>query len=624
MHPDNIKLILDEYLTLNNTQYAILLNGSWGSGKTFFWKDTLINVVEEKRLRPIYLSLNGIRSIDALQQQLFIKLLPVIGKHENKIFKHATTITTNLLNKASKALIKIDFSDIFKGVSLDALNFDKIVICFDDLERCQIPFKELLGFINEFVEHKNLKCLILADEDKIKEIEKNKSIGYNSIKEKIIGRVLNYEPDLETIIPHFFNRYNENREYFSFLKNHQEYFLLLLGEFEEKNLRIISFILQNLNKIIPETLSLEESYQKEIILFTIIISIEFKKGKLTSNQYQDYGELDNMLSYSYSIMDSITKDTNWEDNQDEKTKNTIKEEDDLPTRVYKLYLRNRITEYHFYPCIYSYILSGYFDQELFKKDIDSHVPKESKPIRDLQQLTNYNFRKLDNTIFLRLYENVLENAENGIYSIYEYERLADFYFFFSEMKLTSLTEKEISNKLFKGVNKAAKRKELNDHAYRSMERFKQGKERTKEIRNEIFRLHEGIKLSNQKVESNLLTSLIQSVQISEMKELFKKNKYNEEFLFQIDVKEIFNVLISSDNEVIYEFNQNLIERYNYANPGSYIRKDISFLKKLKDSIISYLENNDNGMGNLQRLNLSELETNVKTWIEKLVKTEFSV
>jgi hypothetical protein len=624
MRPDNIKSIFGEYLTLKKTEYAILLNGYWGSGKTFFWKDTLINVVKEKGLKPIYLSLNGVRSIDALQQQLFIKLLPVIGKQENKTLKHATTITANLLNKASKAFIKIDFSDIFKGVSLDALNFDKIVICFDDLERCQMPFKELLGFINEFVEHKNLKCLILADEEKIKEIKKNKDIGYNSIKEKTIGRILNYEPDLETILPHFFNRYKENREYFSFLKNHQEYFLLLLQEFEEKNLRIISFILENLIKAIPEASTLEESYQKEIILFTIIISIEFKKGKLTSNQYQDYDELDNMLSYSYSIMDSITKETNWEDNQDEKTKKAIKEEDDLPARVYKLYLRNRITEYHFYPSIYSYILSGYFDQDLFKKDIDSRVPKESKPIRDLQQLTNYNFRKLDNTIFLELCKNVLVNAENGIYSIYEYERLADFYFFFSEMKLIPLTEKTINNKLFEGVNKAAKRKELNNHSYDTMQHFKAGKERTKEIRNEIFRLHEGIKLSNQQVESNSLLSLMRSLRISEMKELFKKNKYNEEFLFQIDDKEIFNVLISSDNEVIYEFNQNLIERYYYANPGSYIRKDISFLKKLKDSIISYLENNDDETGNLQRLNLSELKTNIKSWIEKLAKTEFSV
>ncbi len=56
------------------------------------------------------------------------------------------------------------------------------------------------------------------------------------------------------------------------------------------------------------------------------------------------------------------------------------------------------------------------------------------------------------------------------------------------------------------------------------------KKAKKEIRNEIFRFHECIKLSNQKVGSNLLIPLMRSVQISEIKELFKKNKYNEVFL----------------------------------------------------------------------------------------------
>lgn len=36
--------------------------------------------------------------------------------------------------------------------------------------------KALLGFINRFVEHKNLKCVSLADEDNIFEIDENQKI----------------------------------------------------------------------------------------------------------------------------------------------------------------------------------------------------------------------------------------------------------------------------------------------------------------------------------------------------------------------------------------------------------------------------------------------------------------
>ncbi|WP_271782263.1 hypothetical protein [Aquimarina algiphila] len=47
------------------------------------------------------------------------------------------------------------------------------------------------------------------------------------------------------------------------------------------------------------------------------------------------------------------------------------------------------------------------------------------------------------------------------------------------MKLISLTEEVIRNKLFEGVKKTAKRKELNDHSYYTMHHFKEGKERDK-------------------------------------------------------------------------------------------------------------------------------------------------
>ncbi|MFM7717389.1 MAG: P-loop NTPase fold protein, partial [Microcystis sp.] len=38
---EQIKTIFTEYLKKENTQYAILLNGAWGSGKTYFWKNEL-------------------------------------------------------------------------------------------------------------------------------------------------------------------------------------------------------------------------------------------------------------------------------------------------------------------------------------------------------------------------------------------------------------------------------------------------------------------------------------------------------------------------------------------------------------------------------------------------------
>jgi len=199
MNSENIASIVEEYLETNNTQYALLLNGGWGTGKTFFWKDTLLSLIEKKGLDTIYISLNGIKTIDALQKQLFFKLIPYFDKGQNKTLKMLTTISGNLIKSASKALIKVDPSDLFQGIGVDNFDFSKKYICFDDLERCRIPVKELLGFINGFVEHKNLKCLILADEDKIFDTDENQKTNYYSIKEKVIGRVLNYKSMRSTV-----------------------------------------------------------------------------------------------------------------------------------------------------------------------------------------------------------------------------------------------------------------------------------------------------------------------------------------------------------------------------------------------------------------------------------------
>lgn len=66
------------------------------------------------------------------------------------------------------SLEKIDF--IMGSIKMFQ-EISQYIIFFDDLERCMISITELLGYINELVEHKNVKTLLIANEDKIREIE---------------------------------------------------------------------------------------------------------------------------------------------------------------------------------------------------------------------------------------------------------------------------------------------------------------------------------------------------------------------------------------------------------------------------------------------------------------------
>lgn len=68
---DEITSIVKDYLNQNNTDYAIFINGVWGSGKTYYVKNCLIpeinkfdfpsdNGIENKKFKPVYISLFGL------------------------------------------------------------------------------------------------------------------------------------------------------------------------------------------------------------------------------------------------------------------------------------------------------------------------------------------------------------------------------------------------------------------------------------------------------------------------------------------------------------------------------------------------------------------------------------
>ena len=63
---------LNYYIELENPQYAVLLIGNWGCGKTYFIKDLIKQWIEPDEseekltLKPIYVSLNGIADTNAI------------------------------------------------------------------------------------------------------------------------------------------------------------------------------------------------------------------------------------------------------------------------------------------------------------------------------------------------------------------------------------------------------------------------------------------------------------------------------------------------------------------------------------------------------------------------------
>ena len=80
---EEIKNELNDYIYNVNIKYATLLNGSWGSGKTYFVKAYIKELEDEyqknkennKYKKPIYVSLYGLNSVSEIKNKIGLSLL---------------------------------------------------------------------------------------------------------------------------------------------------------------------------------------------------------------------------------------------------------------------------------------------------------------------------------------------------------------------------------------------------------------------------------------------------------------------------------------------------------------------------------------------------------------------
>lgn len=210
---------LKEYAKLPSPQYAILLRGKWGCGKTYFVKHWLEEFDKSDKLpanensielKPIYFSLFGMKEISDIKSAIDRCVNPFFYSKTGKILKIAGRIASKIIFKTELDIDKdgksetsfsgaLDSLSIFENDNKDEVKGVKFII-FDDLERCQIPMKQLLGFINYFVEHCDCHVVVIGEEKYLDDKTQHDLLEF---KEKIVGREFEILPDIEAAIKLF-------------------------------------------------------------------------------------------------------------------------------------------------------------------------------------------------------------------------------------------------------------------------------------------------------------------------------------------------------------------------------------------------------------------------------------
>ena len=200
-----------DFMRKPSCDYALLLNGKWGSGKTFFVTHELKEELEKNGYRLIHTSLFGKITINQVNNeslwklvsdsQLPEKILDEFSK-QSEDSKASTLAAINVIGRtAANVLLKRKFEKETER--------NKILFVFDDLERCKTEsLKDILGEIHSQYIENGCHVLFVADESKLME---NANVWYSQGKEKIIRHTLNFSyPELFCLVASIVSRRNNS------------------------------------------------------------------------------------------------------------------------------------------------------------------------------------------------------------------------------------------------------------------------------------------------------------------------------------------------------------------------------------------------------------------------------
>lgn len=198
---EETKNIIKNYIKDDRKKQAVLLNGEWGCGKTFFIKEKLIPEFDLSEYQILQISLYGISSTERIQEIIYGKLieqlidndkLRSLGRRMGIFGKSAIQLIEKLVEKTMND--KNSSAEIAKTIIDQKLLNNKTILIFDDIERCRIEIIELMGFLNNLSENNNYKLILIANE---KEITRDEDSDTMALK---YGIALNERLDIKKFV----------------------------------------------------------------------------------------------------------------------------------------------------------------------------------------------------------------------------------------------------------------------------------------------------------------------------------------------------------------------------------------------------------------------------------------
>ena len=637
--------ILD-YVRADYTDYAIMINGEWGSGKTHFWNTKVKNKIESlelngKKYTTIYMSLYGISNLEDISKKIFIETTQLMDKNLKKYMESSDKST--IPEYAKTGLDMANFFGVTKnGDKVDYENFfstDDKVLCFDDLERANVDVIDILGYINNFVEHDHIKTIIICNEKELSAklkssnlemktfiatyildkggklfetedgkpmVEKindqieyvfDKANDYERIKEKLIGETFEYAPKFNYIINGLLLRYENNPELIRFLREHTGLITNTFIKSGTRNLRILKHALNDFKKVFEVV---NKSYPntnlrvlQTMLIFTIAISFEIKAGKITKDKFVN---IESNEEYKSLLVSSRVLSDN--------RQFYIKEFDSN-------YYFNFKADYRFFKFIEIYVRTRIFDMKAFKTDMEIIINTiDTEKLPGYKRLLTEEYWKFSDEDFPKIIEEVLENVRSGALKLIEIVKLFAYFSYFSRKKLIDYKIDDLKEDFLSGMDLAAERSEYVDDLDEQLSRI--GFDVGDEMNEIVAHFHELNSIIEDKMYREEADSIFKCIpmKMEAFYDKFAKQCMDKPVLNHYDAYQMFQRVSCASNEDIVIIKEMLLDR---AKKYSEILKpELGFMVDLKRVLTEYCKGKDVG---IKLVMLEEFKNDIDTIIE---------
>ena len=346
------------YLSMVSTG-ALMVSGEWGCGKTYHIEKVVMPELQKEGWNPVKVSLFGIESVNEIPLRIADNYKWSDSDKGDRTEKEKSSWSSLGKEKAGKAVVKgaqlissfswlesfVDVKTLVdknSGLLYKLIPTEKTVIILDDIERVidTIDVHILLGTINDLVEQRGYKVVVIANNSYMQQKSKEKLV----FKEKVIEKTLVYEPDVVSIFKELCEKdYSSPFTKFMTAQKAVEVIDPSYPSYKEdkglqvelQNIRILKFALAHFNKIYEvcdaflknEDKDCASNFLLSLWACTVGVAIEYKKDRLTYKDRLQFAQYIELPSIAWGIDDGSQETAgSFDEAGDEEAEDKQKEE----------------------------------------------------------------------------------------------------------------------------------------------------------------------------------------------------------------------------------------------------------------------------------------------------------